>query len=132
LIDGGMATAALMANVAVWKFAWYMPLSRQVQMLAGLGISLDRSTLSKWIKRTAWWLSGLYQRQIEIIHTYPRLFCDETRMPVRRAGRRRTHTGQFWTHAIDDRPWCGPAPPAVAYIYAEGRGHREIKQQLTR
>jgi transposase len=132
LIDGGMATTALMANVAVWKFAWHMPLSRQVQMLAGQGISLDRSTLSKWIKRTAWWLSGLYQRQIEIIHTYPRLFCDETRMPVRRAERRRTHTGQFWTHVIDDRPWSGPAPPAVAYIYAEGRGHREIRQQLAR
>ena len=132
LLDGGMATTALMANVAVWKFAWHMPLSRQVQMLAGQGISLDRSTLSKWIKRTAWWLSGLYQRQIEIIHTYPRLFCDETRMPVRRAERRRTHTGQFWTHVIDDRPWSGPAPPAVAYIYAEGRGHREIRQQLAR
>ncbi len=132
LIDGGMATTALMSNVAVWKFAWHMPLSRQVQMLAGQGIVLDRSTLSKWIKRVAWWLAGLYQRQIEIIHTYPRLFCDETRMPVRRAGERRTHTGQFWTHAIDDRPWCGPAPPAVVYIYAGGRGHQEIKQQLAR
>jgi len=132
LIDGGMATTALIANVAVWKFAWHLPLSRQVQMLIGQGILLDRSTLSKWIKRVAWWLSGLYQRQIEVMHTYPRLFCDETRMPVRRAGLKRTHTGQFWTHAIDDRPWCGPAPPAVVYIYAEGRGRHEIEQQLAR
>jgi transposase len=130
LLDGGMATTALMANVAVWKFAWHMPLNRQVQMLAGQGVSLDRSTLAKWIKRMAWWLSGLYRRQIEVIHSYPRLFCDETRMPVRRPGQTRTHTGQFWTHAVDDRPWCGPAPPAVAYIYAEGRGHHEIKEQL--
>jgi transposase len=132
LLDGGMATTALMANVAVWKFAWHMPLNRQAQMLSGQGVSLDRSTLAKWIKRMAWWLSGLYRRQIEVIHSYPRLFCDETRMPVRRPGETRTQTGQFWTHAIDDRPWSGPAPPAVAYIYAEGRGHHEIKEQLAR
>jgi transposase len=132
LLDGGMATTALMAHVAVWKFAWHMPLNRQVQMLAGQGVSLDRSTLAKWIKRLAWWLSGLYRRQIEVIHSYPRVFCDETRMPVRRPGQTRTHTGQFWTHAIDDRPWSGPAPPAVAYIYAKGRGHHEIKEQLAR
>src|SRR5260370_6169211 len=51
-------------------------------------------------------------------------------MPVLEKGQRRTHTGQFWAHAIDDRPWNGPAPPAVAYVYARGRGHREIKDQL--
>ena len=31
---------------------------------------------------------------------------------------------------MDDRPWGGPSPPAVVYVYAEGRGHREIKDQL--
>jgi hypothetical protein len=38
------------------------------------------------------------------VHAYPRVFCDETRMPVLEKGQRRTHTGQFWAHAIDDRP----------------------------
>lgn len=130
LFEGGMATTALIANVVAWKFAWHMPLNRQTQMLTGQGVHLDRSTLCKWVKRAAWWLSGLYRRQIEAIHSYPRVFCDETRMPVRRVGRKRTHTGQFWAHAIDDRPWNGPAPPAVAYIFAPGRGHAEISQQL--
>jgi transposase len=130
LFDGGMATTSLIANVVVWKFAWHMPLHRQTQMLAGNGIALDRSTLAQWVKRAAWWLSGLYERQLMAIHAYPRVFCDETRMPVLEKGQRRTHTGQFWAHAIDDRPWNGPAPPAVAYVYARGRGHREIKDQL--
>jgi transposase len=130
LFDGGMASTALVSNVVVWKYAWHMPLNRQAQMLAGQGVNLDRSTLARWVKRSAWWLSGLYRRQIEVIHSYPRLFCDETRMPVRKTGRRRTHTAQFWAHAIDDRPWNGPAPPAVAYVFAQGRAHREIKQQL--
>jgi len=45
-------------------------------------------------------------------------------------GRKRVRIHQFWAHAVDDRPWNGPAPPAVAYIFAKSRGHREIKSQL--
>ena len=37
---------------------------------------------------------------------------------------------QFWAHAVDDRSWQGPAPPAVAYIFAESRGTKEIVAQL--
>lgn len=130
LLVGGVATTALMASVAVWKYAWHMPLNRQAQMLAGQGIRLDRSTLVRWIKRVAWWLRGLYERQLEVIHSHPRVFCDETRLPVRKKGCRRTHTGQFWAHAIDDQAWGGPAPPAVAYVFAQGRSHKEIREQL--
>ena len=129
-LTGGMATTRLMAQVAVAKFAWNLPLNRQAQMLAGQGVRLDRSTLARWIKTVAWWVRPLYERQLQAIHSHPRIFCDETRMPVRRKGKKTTHTGQFWTHASDDRPWNGPAPPAVVYVYAEGRGHKEIRGQL--
>ena len=37
-------------------------------------------------------------------------------------GRKRTKTGYLWAIARDDRPWAGPDPPAVAYLYAPGRG----------
>ena len=130
LFDGGMATTSLIASIACWKYAWHLPLSRQAHMLRGQGVRLDRSTLCRWIKRAAWWLKPLYLRQLELIHQQPRLFCDETRLPVRRKGRRRTHTGQFWAHAVDDRPWGGPAHPAVIYVFAEGRSAREIREQL--
>jgi len=52
-------------------------------------------------------------------------------MPVQEKGRKRTRIGWFWAHALDDRPWNGPAPPAVVYIYAKSRGNAAIKQQLT-
>ena len=55
-LDGGMPTVALLAHVGVMKFAWHLPLHRQVQMLAGQGIDLDVSTLVHWISRLAWWL----------------------------------------------------------------------------
>jgi len=31
---------------------------------------------------------------------------------------------------MDDRPWCGPAPPAVGYLYAEDRKGRHIDEHL--
>ena len=36
-------------------------------------------------------------------------------------GRGRTKTGQLWAYARDDRTWCGPEPPGVAYVYAPDR-----------
>jgi transposase len=130
LFEGGMATTAFIANVIVWKFAWYVPLHRQVQMLAGQGVNLDRGTLALWVRRVAWWLTALYDLQLEEIHRHPRIFCDETRMPVLEAGRKTVRLHQFWAHAVDDRPWNGPAAPAVVYIFAKSRSAREIRSQL--
>jgi len=107
-----------------------MPLNRQIQMFAGQGVHIDRSTACRWVKRAAWWLEGLYRLHISTIQSYGRMFCDETRMPVRKPGRKRTQVCQFWTLAIDDRPWLGPAPAAVAYIFAQTRGACEIKEML--
>jgi len=130
LIESGMASTALVSHVVVSKFAWYLPLYRQVQILAGQGVHLDRATLAGWVKRAAWWLKGLYELQLKTIQASPRLFCDETPMPVLDPGRHRTRTCQFWAHAMDDRAWGGPSPPAVAYVFADGRGTEEIAGQL--
>jgi hypothetical protein len=73
---------------------------------------------------------GLYDLQLKTMHRFERLFCDETPMPVLDPGRGRTKICQFWAHAVDDRPWKGPAPPAVAYVFAGGRGKKEIVSQL--
>jgi hypothetical protein len=32
--------------------------------------------------------------------------------------------------ARDDRPWGGPAPPAVVYTYAPGRGREHARALL--
>ena len=29
--------------------------------------------------------------------------------------------GRLWSYARDDRPWQGPLPPAVAYVYSQNR-----------
>jgi transposase len=130
LIDGGMASTALVASIAAAKFAWGSTLYRQSQILAGQGVAIDRQTLARWMKQAAWTLKGLYQLQLAAMHSHDRLFCDETPMPVLDPGRGRVRTCQFWAHATDDRAWKGPAPPAVAYVFAGGRGKKEIISQL--
>lgn len=129
-IPGSMVTTSTLAWIATARFAWSIPLNRQIQMLAGQGVALDRSTVSRWIGKLAWWLRPLHERLLAYIHQQPRIFCDETRMPVLEKGRRRVRITQFWAHACDDGPWAGPAHPAVAYIHARGRGHDEARRQL--
>ena len=130
IVDGGMASTALVAYVVTAKFAWHLPLYRQAQMFAGQGIVLDRATLAFWVRRAAWWLELLYHRLLLYIRSQPRVFCDETPLPRLDPGRGRTKVCQLWSQAVDDRPWQGPALPAVGYVFAEGRDTAAIESQL--
>jgi transposase len=121
LIEGGLPTEALVAHVIVAKYADHLPLYRQAQIYARQRIDLDRSTLADWVGRGAWWLRPLHARLLDELRASPKLFADETTAPVLDPGRGRTKTGQLWAYARDDRPWSGPAPPAVAYVYAPDR-----------
>jgi len=131
LIESGMASTALVAWIASAKFAWGSTLYRQAQILAGQGVNIDRQTLARWMKHMAWTLKGLYELQLATMHRASRVFCDETPMPVLDPGRGRTKVCQFWAHATDDRAWQGPAPPAIAYVFADSRGKKEITAQLS-
>jgi hypothetical protein len=116
-----MPTEVLIAHVLVAKFCDSLPLYRQAQMLARQGIALDRATLSRWVGTACWWLAPLYDLVVARVLSAPKLFADDTTLPVLDPGRGRTKTGRLWCYAVDDRPWCGPSHPAVAYIYAEDR-----------
>ena len=120
-IDGGMATEAMIAHVLVSKFCDSLPLYRQSKMLERQGIALDRSTLSNWVGRACWWLTPLYELVLGTALSCPKLFADDTTLPVLDPGRGRTKTGRLWCYAVDDRPWRGPGHPVAAYVYSEDR-----------
>jgi transposase len=120
-IDGGLPTEALIVHVVVSKFCDSLPLYRQSQMLARQGVTLDRSTLANWVGSACWWLSPLYDLVVGTVLSADKIFADDTTLPVLDPGRGRTKPGRLWCYAVDDRPWCGPSHPAVAYIYTEDR-----------
>src|SRR3954447_11334642 len=120
-IDGGMATEALLAHVLINKYSDHLPLYRQAQIFARQGITLDRSTLCNWVGRACWWLEPLHELMLNTVLASPRVFADDTPLPVLDPGRGRTKTGRLWCYAVDNRPWCGPGHPVVAYLYSEDR-----------
>ncbi len=122
LIEGGLPTERLVADVVVSKFADHLPLYRQSQIMARSGVHIERSTLAGWVGAAAAELQPLHDWLVEQLKTSPKLFCDETPCPVLDPGRGETKTGYMWALARDDRPWGGTLPPAVAYTYAPGRG----------
>jgi len=122
LIEGGLPTEALVADVVVSKHADHLPLYRQAQILARHGVHIERSTLAQWVGAAAAELEPLYKHLLSELKRSPKLFADETRCPVLDPGRGKTKSGYLWAIARDDRPWGGTEPPAVAYRYAPGRG----------
>ncbi|QYE33197.1 transposase (plasmid) [Polymorphobacter sp. PAMC 29334] len=57
IVDGGLPTDALVAQVLVSRYADYLPLYRRAQIYVRQGVTLDRSTLADWTGRAAWWLT---------------------------------------------------------------------------
>lgn len=130
IVEGGIPTEALIAQVLVAKYADHLPLYRQAQIYARQGILLDRSTLADWVGRAAWYLRPLRDHILQRLRRSERLFADETTAPVLDPGCGRTKTGQIWAYARDDRPWGGGDPPMVAYVYAADRKGERAEAHL--
>ncbi len=130
LIEGGVPTEALLAQVAVAKFSEHMPLYRQSQVFARHGIMLDRAVLADWVGTVAFHLAPLVERMSVLMKLSGRLFMDETRAPVLDPGRGRTKTGYLWAVLRDDRGHGGADPPIVVYHYAPGRSGEHAERIL--
>jgi len=130
LIEGGIPTEALVANVMVSRFADHLPLYRQAQIMARQGVLIDRATLAFWVGYAAAEIAPVVRRLKDIVLSSARIFADETTMRVLDPGRGHTKQGYFWVAARDDRTWGGADPPAVIYQYAPGRAKRHADALL--
>ena len=130
LVEGGIPTEATVAHVLVSRYADHIPLYRQSQILLRQGIEIGREVLADWTGTGACEVMPVVRRMHEILLTSPKLFADETTMPVLDPGRGQTKTGYAWALARDDRPWGGADPPAVVFLYAPGRGAEHARELL--
>jgi transposase len=122
LVEGGLPTERLVAQVLVNKYADHCPLYRQAQILARQGIEINRSTMASWVGIAAAELKPVEQLLRQDVLRSSKIFVDETKAPVLDPGRGQVKNGYFWTIAREDRPWGGIDPPVVVYTYAPGRG----------
>src|SRR5262245_3219749 len=106
LIEGGLPTERLVADVVVSKFADHLPLYRQSQIRARSGVKIDRSTLAQWVGTAAAELQPLHTHLVGLLKASPKLFCDETRCPVLDPGQDqdRLHVGDRARRPAVGRP----------------------------
>ncbi len=130
LIEAGLPTEALIAQVVVSKYSEHLPLYRQAQVFARHGVPIERSTLADWVGRAAFHLAPIVERMAELLKRSTKLFMDETTAPVLDPGRGKVKTGYLWALARDERPFGGTDPPGVVFRYAPGRAGLHAEEML--
>jgi transposase len=120
-IERGRPGPGLLAHVLVAKYCDHQPLHRQAVIYGRAGVELERSTLADWVGQAAFLLEPLAAAITRHVRAGTTLHADDTPVPVLDPGRGRTKTGRLWVVVREERPWAGPAPPAVAYLYSPDR-----------
>jgi transposase len=120
-IERGRPGPSLLAHVLVAKYCDHAPLYRQSGIYARAGVELERSTLADWVGQAAFLLEPLAAAITRHVRAGVVLHADDTPVPVLDPGRGKTKTGRLWALVRDERPWGGPAPPAVSYLYSPDR-----------
>lgn len=109
----------LLATILFEKYGQQMPLNRQSERYGREGIDLSVSTLTDQIGTCMSVLRPLHDLIQAHVLAAERLHGDDTTVPVLAKGR--IVTGRIWTYVRDDRPFGGPAPPAVLYHASRDR-----------
>ena len=101
------------------KFALHQPLNRQSETYAREGIDLPLSTLADDVGACAAVLSPLADLIRAHVFRGERIHGDDTPVPLLAKGK--TATARLWVYVRDDKPFCGPAPPAAVYFFSRDR-----------
>jgi transposase len=118
-IARGRAGPNLLALVLAAKYGQHLPLTRQSAIYVREGVEIDVSTLADWVGAAAASLMPLVEAVRAHVFAAERLHGDDTTVPV--LAKERTRIGRLWAYVRDDRPFAGPAPPAVAFFYSPDR-----------
>jgi transposase len=130
IIDKGIPTAGLLAQVLIAKYLDHLPLYRQEAIFGRAGLALPRSTLAQWVGACGVKLKPLIDAMKALLLTRAVLHADETPVPMLKPGLGRTHKAYLWSYSSSEYDEL----QAVIYDFAEGRsGHyaREFLQGWT-
>ena len=117
VIDKGMATTGLLAQVLVNKYADHLPLYRQEKIFERAGMKLSRSTLAQWVGACGVQLQPMVDALREAILAHRVVHADETPVQMLKPGDKKTHRAYLWAYA----PGAFEDLRAVVYDFTEGR-----------
>lgn len=129
-IERGIAGPGLLAHVLASKYAHHLPLYRQSEIYAHVGVELERSTLADWVGGASRLLEPLVEALRRYVMAAGKLHADDTPVPVLAPGTGKTKTGRLWTYVRDDRPAGDRAVPAVWFAYSPDRKGEHPERHL--
>ncbi len=126
IIDKGIPTAGLLAQVLVAKYSDHLPLYRQERIFGRAGVEIPRSTLAQWVGICGVQLQPLVDALKDDILSHPVLHADETPVEMLKPGNKKTHRAYLWAYA----PGAFENLKAVVYDFCESRAGEHARTFL--
>jgi len=126
IIDKGIPTAGLLAQVLVAKYADHLPLYRQETIFDRAGFAIPRSTLAQWVGSAGVQLQPLVDAMRDDLLRHRVLHADETPVAMLDPGAGKTHRAYLWSY-------CTPGlqdERLVVFDFAESRAGRHPMEFL--
>jgi transposase len=124
ILDKGIPTAGLVAQVLVAKYADHLPLYRQETLFERAGLAIARSTLAQWVGSAGVQLQPLVDAMRDDLLKRQVLHADETPVAMLDPGAGKTKRAYLWSYCSTsfDRDRL------VVFDFAEGRaGHHAME-----
>jgi transposase len=129
VIDKGMPTSALLAQVLVAKYLDHLPLYRQEAVFERAGLAIARSTLAQWVGECGVQLQPLVDALVAEMLKHPVLHADETPVAMLKPASLRdgkTHKAYLWSYCTTS---FNPMR-AVIFDFADSRGGQHVREFL--
>ena len=126
VIDKGIPTASLLAQVLVAKYADHLPLYRQEAIFSRAGLAIPRSTLAAWVGQCGVQLEPLAEALKAELMKCQVLHADETPVAMLAPGKGKTQRAYLWAYAAA----ISEPISAVVYDFAPGRSGEHARAFL--
>ena len=123
-IDKCSASDELLAEITIAKHIYHVPVYRQLEQYAALGVKLPASTVDGWQRLLGLRLRPLYAALRAMIPQASYLQVDETGIAVQdRTKKGKTHRGYIWSYHA-------PVDGIIYFDYQRGRGGINCHEML--
>jgi transposase len=126
IIDKGLPTSGLLAQVLVAKYSDHLPLYRQETIFGRSGYPIARSTLAQWVGVCGVQLQPLVDALKTAMFQSAVLHADETPVAMLKPGNKKTHRAYLWAYA----PGAFENVKAVVYDFCESRAGEHARAFL--
>jgi len=126
IIDKGIPTTGLLAQVLVAKYADHLPLYRQEGIFARAGMAIARSTLAQWVGACGVQLQPLVDALRDELLKHSVLHADETPVSMLKPGNGKTHRAYLWSYCTTRFDEV----KAVVFDFADSRAGQHARDFL--